>query len=75
MQRFHLSSRIYQAMVHTILLYGCETWPAQVADERIPAGFENDSILRILHVRRRDCVSSVELRRRLARGTGKLEAS
>ncbi len=27
--------------------------------------FDNDSIRRILHVRRRDCVPSVELRRRL----------
>ncbi len=48
-------------MVHTILLYGCETWPVREADERILAVFANDSIRRILHVRRRDCMSSVEL--------------
>ncbi len=51
--------------MRSILLYGCETWPVQVADKRILVVFDNDSILRILHVRRRDCVSSVELRRRL----------
>ncbi len=38
---------------------------AVVADERMLEVFDNDSIRRILRVRRRDCVSSVELRRRL----------
>ncbi len=56
--------RVYQALVRFILLYGCETWPVQVADERMLAIFDNDSVHRILHVRRRDCVTSVELRRR-----------
>ncbi len=46
-------------MVHSILLYGFETWPVRVADERMFAVFDNDNIRRILHVRRRDCVSSV----------------
>ncbi len=27
--------RIYQAVVRSILLYGCETWPVRVADERV----------------------------------------
>ncbi len=57
--------RVYQAVVRSILLYGCETWPARVADERMLEVFNNDSIRRILHVRRRDCVPSVEQRRRL----------
>ncbi len=48
------NSRVYR--VCSILLYGCETWPVRAADE---------SIRRILRVRRRDCVPSVELRRRL----------
>ncbi len=58
--------RVYQAVVHSILLCGCETWPVRVADERILEAFDNDSIRRILRVRRRDCVPSVELRRHLS---------
>ncbi len=27
--------RVYQAVVRSILLYGCEPWPVQVADERM----------------------------------------
>ncbi len=57
--------RVYQAVVRSILLYSCETWPVRVADERMLEVFENDSIHRILRVRRRDCVPSVELRHRL----------
>ncbi len=57
--------RVYQAVVRSILLYGCETWPIRVSDERMLEVFDNDSIRRILRVRRRDCVPSVELRRRL----------
>ncbi len=56
--------RVYQAVVFSIL-FGCETWPVRVADERMLEVFDNDSIRRILRVRRRDCVPSVELRRRL----------
>ncbi len=40
-------------------------WPVRLADERMLEVFDNDSIRRILHVKRRDCVPSVELRRRL----------
>ncbi len=57
--------RVYQAVVRSILLYGCETWPVRVAGERMLEVFNNDSIRRILRVKRRDCVPSVELRRRL----------
>ncbi len=34
--------RIYQALVCSILLYGCETWPVRGADERILEIFDND---------------------------------
>ncbi len=27
--------RVYQAIVRSILLYGCETWPVREADERM----------------------------------------
>ncbi len=57
--------RVYQAVVRSILLYGCETWPVLVANERMLEVFDNDSIRRILRVRRIDCVPSVELQRRL----------
>ncbi len=57
--------RVYQAVMRSILLYGCETWPVRVADERTLEVFDNDIIRRILRVRRRDCVPSVELLRRL----------
>ncbi len=53
--------RVYQAVVHTILLYGCETLLERVADERMLEVFDNASIHHILSVRRRDCVPSVEL--------------
>ncbi len=56
---------VYQAVVRSILLYGCETWPVQVADESMLVVFDNDGIRRILRVRRRDCVPSMELRCRL----------
>ncbi len=57
--------RVYQAVVRSILLYGCETWPVRVADERMLEVSDNDSIRRILRIRRRDCVPFVKLRRRL----------
>ncbi len=56
--------RVYQAVVRSIFLYGCETWPARIADERMLEVFDHDSTRRILRVRRRYCVSSVELRSR-----------
>ncbi len=57
--------RVYQAVVRSILLYGCEIWPVRVADDRMLDAFDNDSIRRILHVKRRDCAPTAELRRRL----------
>ncbi len=57
--------RVYKAVVRSILLYGCETWPVRVADERMLDVFDNDSIRCILRVRRRDCMPPVELRRHL----------
>ncbi len=58
--------RVYQAVGRSILLYGCETWLVRVAYERMLEVLDNDSIRRILRVRHRDCVPSVELRRRLS---------
>ncbi len=52
--------------VHSILLFGCETWPVRIADERMLEVFNNDSIRCILRVRRYPCVPSVELSCRLS---------
>ncbi len=41
---------------------GCETWPVRPLTKRVPVVFDNDRIHRILLVRRRDCVPTVELR-------------
>ncbi len=54
--------KIYQAVVRSILLYGCETWPLRVADEWLLEVFANNYILRILLIRRRDVSPSAELR-------------
>ncbi len=40
--------RVYHPAVRSILLYGCETWPVRVTDERMLAVFDNDSFRRIL---------------------------
>ncbi len=48
-----------------MVLYDSETWPIRVVDERMLSVFGNDSIHRILRVRRKDCVPSVQLRRSL----------
>ncbi len=44
-----------------IPLYGCEIWAIRVAKERMLTVFDNKTIRRILHARRRDCVPKVEL--------------
>ena len=58
--------RIYQAVVRTILLYGCETWPMRVADQRRLEVFDNDCLRSILHYRRLDRVPTATLRQRLS---------
>ncbi len=58
-------SRVCQTVVRLILLHGCEAWRGRGADERMLEVFDNDSIRRILRVRRKDCAPCVELCRRL----------
>ncbi len=58
---FNIFAYKEQEVVCLILLYGCETWPVRVADERMLTDFDKDIIFRILHVRSRDCVLLVEL--------------
>ncbi len=38
------NGRVCQAVVRSILLYSCETWPLRVADERMLAVFHYDSL-------------------------------
>ncbi len=52
---------VCSTVVHVVLLYGCEMWPVRAADERMLAVFENESIIRTLHVKHRDCAPTVEL--------------
>ncbi len=59
---------IFQAEMHSILLYGGETWPVRVARERMLAVFDNDIIRRILRVRGEEGVES----RRRYRFTSKI---
>ncbi len=52
--------RIYEVVVGTILLSGCETWPLSVEDQRRLEVFDNDSLRRILGRRRLDRVPCVD---------------
>ncbi len=52
-------------MVRTILLYGCETWPLRVEDQRCLEVFANDCLRRILSRRPRDRVPCDVLRHQL----------
>ncbi len=47
-------------------VWGCEAWPVRVSDERVLEVFDNESISRILRLRRRDDVPSGELRHHLS---------
>ena len=55
--------RIFQSIVRNVLMYGCETWPLRVSDERRLEVFDNDCLRRILRVRRADHVPVATLRR------------
>ncbi len=48
-----------------MVLYGWETWPVRVADERMLVVFDNDSIRHILHMRCINSIIAVGLRWRL----------
>ncbi len=43
-------SRVYTAVVRTILLYGCETWPLRVEDRKRLEVIDNDCVGRIENV-------------------------
>lgn len=62
--RLRTKIRIYQALVRSILLYGCETWPIRKADLRRVEVFDHYNLRRILHVRPLDFVANKEVRRR-----------
>ncbi len=57
--------RIYESVVRTIMLYGCETWPLRVEDQRRLEVFDSDCLRRILGYRRQDRIPCVALRHRL----------
>ncbi len=45
---FKTKGRIYEALVRTVFLYGCETWPVRVKDLRRLEVFDNDCLMCIL---------------------------
>ena len=53
--------RIYQAIVWTILLYGCETWPLRAVDLRKLEVFDNECLCYILQCCWIDCVPTTTL--------------
>ena len=57
--------RIYQAIVWTIILYGCNTWPLRAVDLWKLEVFDNDCLRYILRCRRIDHVPTTTLRHRL----------
>ncbi len=54
--------RTYEALVRTILLYGCETWPVRVEDLRRLEVLDNDCLRRILRCSRRARCSTLHQR-------------
>ena len=57
-------SRVYQAAIRPVLLYGCETWPLRKEDIRHLEAFDHWCMRRILRVSWRDRISNVEVRKR-----------
>jgi hypothetical protein len=56
--------KVFQATVRTILLYGCETWPLRVEDEKRLTVFDHRCLRTILRVRYIEKVSNETIRRR-----------
>ncbi len=61
----HKKGRIYESVGRTVLLYGCESWPLHVEDQRRLEIFNNDCLRRILGCRHQDRIPCVALRHRL----------
>ena len=55
--------RIYQALVRSVLLYGCETWTMKASDIQALNVFDHSCLRRIIGTKLRDRVSNVELRK------------
>ena len=67
--RLQTKSRIYHAVVRSVLLYGCEAWQLRVEDLRRLQVFEHSCLRRILGVRLTDRLRNEELRRRCGLST------
>ncbi len=59
-----IKGRTFEALVWTILLYGCETWPVRVGDFRWLEVFDDDCLRCMLQCSRRDRVTCSTLRQR-----------
>ncbi len=56
--------RIHEALMRTIVLYGCETWPVRAEDLRRLEVFDSDCLRCLLRCCRRDRVPFASLRQR-----------
>ncbi len=56
-------TRVYQAVLCSIMLYGRNMWTVRGVDEGVLIIFDNDNIHHTLNTRRKDCVLMVGLRR------------
>ena len=52
----NLKIKIYRTIILPVVLYGCETWPLALREERRPRVFEN-RVLRRIFGPRRDAVT------------------
>ncbi len=59
-----------KAEVRSSRLYGCETWPVRVADERMLEVIDNDSTETMFHPWNCDAASSLQAFRRCSRKEG-----
>ncbi len=59
-----VKGRVYEALVPTILLFGCETWPVRVEELRRLEFFDNDCLRCFLRCSHRDRVRCSTFRQR-----------
>uniref|UniRef100_A0A183K3E3 Endonuclease-reverse transcriptase n=1 Tax=Schistosoma curassoni TaxID=6186 RepID=A0A183K3E3_9TREM len=69
--RLSIKGRVYCAVVCSVLIYGCETWPLRVEDTRMILVFDDRCLRNIIFVCWYDRVSNSEIRRRVLWNDGK----
>ncbi|CAH8658448.1 unnamed protein product [Schistosoma rodhaini] len=69
--RLSIKGRVYCASVHSVLLYGCETWPLRVEDARRLLVFDHRCLRNIARICWDNRVSNSEVRLRVLGNDGK----